>query len=71
MFHFNGCLNIRNNKFSKLIFNKSVIMDSHSLDFLLSNSDINYNYIKLNNKKIDKIIFTNHKSLIIEKTFLL
>ena len=46
-------------------------MDSHSLDFLLSNSDINYNYIKLNNKKIDKIIFTNHKSLIIEKTFLL
>lgn len=64
-------LNIRNNKFSKLIFNKSVIMDSNSLDFLLSNLDINYNYIKLNNKKIDKIIFTNHKSLIIEKTFLL
>ena len=64
-------LNMRNNTFNKLIFNKSVTIDSHSLDFLLSDSDVNCNYIKLNNKKVDKIILTKHKSLIIEKTFLL
>jgi hypothetical protein len=64
-------LNMRNNTFNKLIFNKSVTIDNDTLDFLLFSSNINYNYIKLNNKKIDKIIFTKHKSLIIEKTFLL
>lgn len=64
-------LNIINNEFSKLIFNKSVILDGLNLDVLLCDSYINYNYIKLNNKKTDKIIFTKHKSLIIEKTFLL